>query len=89
MESGLLAARTLRAARGNYHLEALTRYLDAIEERLGKRHPSRRLGPADLLPAPLARGLAGRLLATHWFAHRVVIDRWFLHRAQNPLPDAG
>jgi geranylgeranyl reductase family protein len=85
VESGLLAARWIRAdgARGG---DALARaYQRAVEARLGPRRPALRVGVTDLLPAGLARALAARLFAAPWFASRVVVDRWFVHRAQPAL----
>jgi flavin-dependent dehydrogenase len=81
VESGLLLGRALRdalaAGRGPADPAALAHYRGALEARFGPRR--RRPGPTDFLPAPLARRLAGRLLATPWFARRVVVERWFLH----------
>jgi flavin-dependent dehydrogenase len=85
VESGLLAARCIRAA-GARPGEGLGRaYERALEARLGPRRPRRRLGLTDVLPEPWARALAGRLLASPWFARRVVVDRWFTHRAEAAL----
>jgi flavin-dependent dehydrogenase len=86
VESGLLAARSIEAAAGRYDRASLDGYRRAIEKRYGRRDPLFALGLTDLLPAPLAQRLAGKLLATPWFARRVVVERWFVHAHQPPLP---
>jgi len=83
IESGLLAARALAEARGDYRADTLASYARALERRFG---PRRRRSLASLLPAPARRGLARTLLAREWFVRRVVQDRWFLHAGQAPLP---
>jgi flavin-dependent dehydrogenase len=86
VESGLLAARVLRGAAGGYDCARLDPYRRALENRFGPRDPLFRFGPTDLLPAPLARWIAGKLLANPWFARHVVVERWFVHAHQAPLP---
>lgn len=89
VESGLLAARCVRDSGPRAALFGPA-YERALERRLGPRRPRRSLGLTDLLPPPLARALAGRLLATPWFARRVVVERWFTRRAEPALvPAAG
>jgi geranylgeranyl reductase family protein len=78
VESALLAAGTVIAANGHFTREALAPYGQALSARFGPRQ--RRAGAAGLLPGPLKRLLAEKLLGTRWFARSVVIDRWFLHR---------
>lgn len=75
VESGLLAAETLIAARGRYDHSALHPYIDALAARRGRRR--RRPEP----PGPLATLVGGALLGRAWFSRRVVLDRWFLRRA--------
>jgi flavin-dependent dehydrogenase len=86
VEAGLLAARAIAEAGGRYDRPRLEPYRRAIEERFGRREPRLALGLTDLLPAPLTRRLAGKLLATHWFARRFVVERWFVHAHDPPLP---
>ncbi len=83
VESGLLAARLIREAQGDYSLERLRSYRQAITQRFGKRLPHP--GPLNRLPDGLKQFLAGRLLNAHWFIRSVVMDRWFLHHHQAPL----
>ena len=42
-------------------------------------------GLAGLLPSGLVTWLGTRLMASPWFARRVVLDRWFLHTEQPAL----
>jgi flavin-dependent dehydrogenase len=90
VESGLLAARCIRAL-GLRAGEAVgAAYASALEARLGPRHPRARPGLTSLLPASWAQAAAGRLLGSSWFARRIVVDRWFTHRAQPALcPDGA
>jgi flavin-dependent dehydrogenase len=82
VESGLMAAETIAAARGDYRREKLAAYRNRLERRFG---PRRRRAPALALPAGLQRYVARKLLAREWFARRVVVERWFLH-ARQPAP---
>jgi flavin-dependent dehydrogenase len=85
VESGLLAARLLRAL-GPGAAEALgPGYAGAVEARLGPRRPPARSGLTDLLPARATRALAGRLFGSRWFARHVVVSRWFTHRHEPAL----
>ncbi len=82
-ESAVLAAEAIVAARGDYQKERLAPYRDRLVERLGT---PRKGEPSHWLPQSWLRGIAGKLLSTHWFTRQVVLDRWFLHRGTNPLP---
>jgi flavin-dependent dehydrogenase len=82
VESGLLAARALREPGASGVGRA---YAGAIAARFGRRRGRRRAGLIDWLPQRCWRGLAGRALASPWFARHVVVDRWFLHRRVAPL----
>ncbi len=84
VESGLLAARTVAAARGAYGRDTLEPYARTLAQRFGPRRT--RVGLTDLLPSGLAQPLAGFLLSQPWFARRVVVERWFLHLEQPALP---
>jgi flavin-dependent dehydrogenase len=76
VESGLLAARVIAEAAGDYARDALAAYPRRLTERLGTPRPR---AAGDWLPASWLRLLAARLLASRQFARRVVIERWFLH----------
>lgn len=81
VESGLLAAATVIAARGDYRAASLAAYRQRLNERFGTPKPDL----AAHLPGPLRQLLATQLLNTAWFARHVVLDRWFLHRQQPTL----
>ena len=75
VESGLLAARVVEDARGDYRAARIEPYGRALEERFGKRG---RLRPSRRLPGPIAAALASALMPSRWFARRVLLERWFL-----------
>jgi flavin-dependent dehydrogenase len=72
--SGRLAAKTIVEAEGEYGRARLDGYARRLDAELGL--PSSRRA----LPAPVARLAGAVLLASSWFARRVVLDAWFLHR---------
>jgi flavin-dependent dehydrogenase len=82
IESGLLAAETILAARGDYRLERLDSYRRRVVARFG---PRRGEPPVEGPPSWLRRRIARWLLARPWFVRRVLLDRWFLHAGQPPL----
>ena len=72
IQSGLLAAETVIAARGDHEIDDLQPYADAIRA----AHPA-----VSRMPAPVraAAAMVGRfLLRSPAFTRRVVMDRWFL-----------
>jgi geranylgeranyl reductase family protein len=76
VESGVLAARAIVGARGDYSSTALSRYHAAVERRFGRIAKAASNAP----PPGGLRAAAGRwLLSQPWFVRRVVLDRWFLH----------
>lgn len=88
VESGLLAARTILEAKGDYAAASLAPYERAMTERFGERETFPK-GVTDVLPAGLARRISGFLLGTPWFARRYVVERWFLHAHVPPLAPQG
>lgn len=80
VESGLLAADAILAARGRYRREDLAPYEAALGARLG---PRRR---AVAWPATLAGLVGRRLLGSAWFTRKFVLDRWFLKPGCGLLP---
>lgn len=86
VESGLLAARVIAGAAGDFSRDSLAEYARQLRDRLG---PPRSSAASDWLPASWLRGLAARLLASRQFARRVVIERWFLHMHEPALPAAA
>jgi geranylgeranyl reductase family protein len=83
IESGLMAARVIVDAAGDYRQSRLDSLQHQIAARFGrlKSRPPRR----GLVPDAMRRAIARRLLATHWFTRHVVINRWFLHSHQPAL----
>jgi geranylgeranyl reductase family protein len=82
VESALMAAETILAAQGDYRAVRLTPYATRLSARFGPRAEGEVQAGT---PGPFKQFLAGKLLATRWFARHVVLDRWFLHRQQAPL----
>jgi geranylgeranyl reductase family protein len=83
IESAMMAAEVIVAAMGDYSAQALEPYQTRLSNRFGERQRIGRL--SDWIPGQLKRRLAGKLLSTHWFTRRVVMDRWFLHDTEPPL----
>lgn len=82
VESAILAADVIIAARGHYDVGALAPYAQRMQERFGPRQTR---SMTDRLPEGLKRFLATRLLASQWFTRSVVINNWFLHASQPVL----
>ncbi|MGD0900207.1 MAG: NAD(P)/FAD-dependent oxidoreductase [Thermoguttaceae bacterium] len=82
IESGLLAAETILAARGDYRRDRLDPYRRRIEARLGTRAAR---PPVEGPPSRLRQGLARWLLRRRWFVRHALLDRWFLHVKEPPL----
>ena len=80
IESGLMAAGTIIAARGRYDRDHLAPYQRALYARYRRPTWPRVLTAA--VPPRLVRSAATWLLTQPWFARRVVLDRWFLHTSQ-------
>ncbi len=76
VESGLLAASTIRRAQGDYGAQQLQPYADSLLARFGTK-PAAAAGPAFL-----RNYLAEKLLGNRWFTRHVVLNRWFLHSGQ-------
>lgn len=82
IESGLMAAKIIEYADGNYSEYKLENYEFLIRQRFGKRHVANKYFH---LPLFIKRTLADRLLHSKWFARHVVLDKWFLHKNTTPL----
>ena len=86
IESGLLVARAITQARGDYSREALGVYEKLLARRFGAtsgRDWASRIG--ELLPSAWIGAVGRRLLGARWFVRDVVIDRWFLHANEPAL----
>jgi flavin-dependent dehydrogenase len=86
VESGLMAAEVLRAAGGKYTRESLEPYRQRLAARFGKKFTR---SVSDLLPFGLKRFVASRLMASRWFARRVIVENWFLHTHEPALAAIG
>jgi flavin-dependent dehydrogenase len=82
IESALMAAQTVCAARGDYRRERLASYRQQLDARYGQRSAPASQG---LLPERLKQRLAGWLLGSRWFSRHVVLNRWFLHAHEKRL----
>lgn len=82
IESGVLAAEAIVAAKGRYSESDLQPYANAI----AARFKDESIVPAIASFAPaLARSLGRRALSVEWFVKHVVLERWFLHSADAAL----
>jgi menaquinone-9 beta-reductase len=79
IESGLLAAASVLAARGDYSSVGLAGYRDSLTRRFGSTGTAK----PQPITAALRNYLGTRLLRKRWFTRHVVLDRWFLHRHQS------
>ena len=86
IESAVLAADVILAARGNYRRAQLEPYVTQLTARFGKRRQGETPAASGRLLQRFKQTLAHWLLRREWFARHVVIDRWFLHRQQPLLP---
>ena len=77
IESGLMAAAAIVAARGDYRGHQFAPYATWLSERFGSNPVPRWVSNA--LPTRLAVACGRWLLGQRWFVRDVVIDRWFLH----------
>ena len=85
IESGLLAAEVIVAAKGKYTRENLEPYRTALAERFGESGPDLSTSVGSRLPSSWIEALGRAVLANGWFSRHVVLDRWFLHRKQPAL----
>jgi geranylgeranyl reductase family protein len=85
VESGLLAARVIADAQGNYSRRRLDPYGDLLSKRFGGADSNwiERIG--QRVPGSLVNPVARRLLETGWFAREVVLKNWFLRQHEVPL----
>lgn len=85
IESGLLAAETIVAAKGVYTSEKLASYRARIKARFGDSKGDWSTALGRQLPPRCMHSIARALLASRWFPRRVVLDQWFLHRNEPAL----
>src|SRR5512133_75537 len=82
IESAVLAAETIVAARGDYTYASLEPYVTKLASRY--KDGSEKF-PTSCVSSGLVRSLGARLLSSSWFTRNVVLDRWFLHVNQQAL----
>ncbi|HKW89076.1 MAG TPA: NAD(P)/FAD-dependent oxidoreductase [Candidatus Acidoferrales bacterium] len=86
IESGLLAARAILAANGDFAEARLSAYRELLRSRFGASSRYRKSGEdwstaiGRRLPEGTMSLLAATLLKSRWFTRHIVIDKWFLHR---------
>jgi geranylgeranyl reductase family protein len=80
IESGLMAAEVILAAKKDYRQAQLEPYANSLTLRFGQRSTGNT--GKSWVPAKLKQKIAASLMASHWFARNVVIERWFLHASQ-------
>jgi len=80
IESGLLAAKVIAAADGDYSEASLTSYRKLLESHFGSAKDDWSTAIGRRLPTRVMSAIAQLLLTSGWFSRHVVLDRWFLHR---------
>lgn len=79
VESGLLAAKAILAADGEYRRGNLQNYAALLTKRFGLAEKDWSTAISRRIPSWLTCAIGGKLLATRWFSRHVLLDRWFLH----------
>jgi len=85
IESGLLAARVINDAAGDYRREKLEPYVGLLRQRYGHTRGDWATAVGRQLSPKMVAGIARRLLRMPWFARNVVMEKWFLHMVDEPL----
>ena len=78
IESGLLAAKAILEADGQYNHQRLNSYCELLASRFGDSKDDWTTRIGRTLPQQGMQFLARMLLRTRWFSRHVVLDRWFL-----------
>lgn len=78
IESGLLAAGAIIAAKGKYTRIALENYRSLLDMRFTGSRDGWSGAIGRHLPSPVIRSAAKLLLASKWLSRHVVLDQWFL-----------
>jgi len=82
IESGMIAAKVVEDAKGNYSIDQLNNYQRLNRQRFGKRDGNNKYLK---MPIGIKKYMANKLLKTKWFARHIVLDKWFLHANTQPL----
>lgn len=84
IESGLLAAMTIRAAQGRYERSRLESYPAQLQQRFGARRLAARPQSPQHISSWKSQAL-NWLMSRRWFIRQVILERWFLHVHQAAL----
>jgi len=84
VESGVIAADTIVAAKGRYTLTNLQPYERELRDRFGLESEPRE---TPSWQSALATRIAPWLFDARWFVRHQVLDRWFLRAGEPALPD--
>lgn len=76
VESGLMAARVVQSAQGDYQRERLHEYSSLLRAAYGNGNGA----GSSWIPRRLRNSIGRFLLTTNWFCRRMVVESWFLHR---------
>jgi menaquinone-9 beta-reductase len=74
VESGLMAARVIASAGGNYTCKHLQPYTDLLTQAYGDR----RGRASSRIPRKLRNVVGRQLLKSEWFCRKMVVEKWFL-----------
>jgi geranylgeranyl reductase family protein len=85
VESGLLAAKVIADAHGQYSREQLEIYRSLLFDRFHKSESNWLTRIGGRLPAPAISAVARWILARPWFARNVVLNTWFLRQNEPTL----
>ena len=85
IESGLLAAKVITEAAGDYRREKLDPYVGLLRQRYGHTRGDWATAVGRRLSPRMVAGIARRLLRMPWFAKKVVMEKWFLHMVDEPV----
>ncbi len=79
VESALMAAQVILAARGDYSRKRLEPYGELLAARLGKHRQGWRKVAAALMPELLIPAFGAAVLGSRFLTRRLLLDSWFLH----------
>jgi menaquinone-9 beta-reductase len=85
IESGILAAKVIRDAGGDFRRERLAPYRELLLQRFGSTRGDWVTAAGRKLSPALLNAVARRLLRMRWFAGGIVVHRWFLHADEPAL----
>ena len=85
IESGLLAAKVITEAAGDYRREKLDPYVGLLRQRYGHTRGDWATAVGRRLSPRMVAGIARRLLRMPWFAKKVIMEKWFLHMVDEPV----